>query len=147
MVTRLWTSGALAALLALGVAGCDRPVTLAASSFEPTAIHLRNVTGESGIGFRLGHGGRTPLTILETLGHGCAFLDANGDGNLDLLLLGDNKIAFYHGDGRGRFTDATERARLRIRGYWHGAATGDYDNDGDPDLCLTGYRALAVFLI
>ncbi len=93
----------------------------------------------------LGHGGRSPLTILETLGHGAGFFDYDGDDRLDIVLLGPNKIALYHNEGGGKFRDATEGSGLRQKGYWQGCATGDYDNDGRMDLYVSGYRTNALY--
>ena len=47
---------------------------------------------ESGIDFKLGHGGRTPLTIQDTIGHGIALIDADGDGLLDIVLTGPDRV-------------------------------------------------------
>jgi enediyne biosynthesis protein E4 len=148
---------ASAALLLPGIAltGCRGVVTAHASPREAkerqgsatsvsTAIRFRDVAAEAGLEFRLGHGGRTPLTILETLGQGAAFLDYDGDGWLDILLLSDRSAALYRNTREGRFTEVTGATGAGVRGYWHGVATGDMDNDGDADLCLVGYRSLAV---
>jgi hypothetical protein len=111
---------------------------------RPGAFHFRDAAGDAGLAFRWGHGGRTPLTILDTLGHGAAFLDFDGDGLLDLMLVGDNGTALYRNRGEGRFEDVTRAAGADRPAHWHGIATGDWDNDGDPDVCLVGYRSLAM---
>src|SRR5262249_11178557 len=67
---------------------------------------------QSGIDFVLGHGGRTPLNIQETLGHGAAMLDADGDGRLDLVFLGPDRVALYRNLGDWRFADATAGSGL-----------------------------------
>jgi enediyne biosynthesis protein E4 len=109
-----------------------------------------DVARSSGISFTLGHGGRSPLNILETAGHGCAFLDADGDGWLDVLLVGRPRCALYrnlgrHGGVPPRFKEITTQAGLDHTGYWMGCAAGDYDNDGRTDLLLTGYRCAALY--
>ena len=74
--------------------------------------------------------GPRPLNILQTIGNGCAFLDYNNDGNLDILLVGP-KLALYKGDGHGHFTDVTHETGLdKLHGHFLGCAVGDYDNDG-----------------
>lgn len=84
--------------------------------------------------------GKSPLTILETIGNGAAFLDFNQDGNLDILLVGD-KTALYTGDGRGAFKDITEAVGLsNITGKHFGCGVTDVDNDGYPDIYLSGYK-------
>jgi hypothetical protein len=84
------------------------------------------------------------LGILETVGNGCAFLDYDNDGNLDVLLV-DAKPRLYRGDGQGHFTDVTADAGLgKIAGHFLGCAVGDYDNDGRDDLYLSGYRTAAL---
>ncbi len=84
--------------------------------------------------------GSMPRTILQTIGNGCAFLDYDNDGNLDVLLVGP-KLALYKGDGHGHFTDVTKAAGMdRFRGDYLGCAVGDYDNDGYDDIYVSGYR-------
>jgi len=110
-------------------------------------IRFRETALAAGIDFRLGHGGRSPLTILETFGSGCAFLDVNQDGHLDALLLGPGVCRLYLGDGRGRFLEETVRYGLdRLKGHWTGCAVGDVNNDAWPDLYLTGYRSSALLM-
>src|SRR5205823_14090585 len=88
--------------------------------------------------------GKRPLNILQTIGNGCAFLDYDQDGNLDILLVGP-KLALYKGDGHGHFTDVTHQVGLdRLSGQFLGCAVGDYDNDGFPDIYLTAYRGGAL---
>jgi hypothetical protein len=132
--------------------GCGRsevPDTSAAAAQIP--VCFREVTREAGIRFSLGHGGRHPLTILETAGCGGAFLDYDQDGWLDLFLAGqptpgrDTACALYRNRGDGTFSDVTRAAGLDRPAVWMGCAVGDYDNDGYPDLLLAGHGALALF--
>jgi enediyne biosynthesis protein E4 len=106
---------------------------------------FRDITGSAGIRFALGHGGRSPLDIHETLGHGAALLDVDGDGLLDMVLVGPGKCALYRNAGSGRFADITGRSGLRQDGYWMGCAAADYDNDGRTDLFVTGYGRCALY--
>lgn len=80
------------------------------------------------------------LTILETMGNGCAFLDYDNDGALDVLVV-DRKLVLYKGDGKGHFTDVTHATSLdTLQGHFMGCAVGDYDNDGYEDLYISGFR-------
>src|SRR5579883_2054494 len=63
-----------------------------------SSARLVDVAASSGITYRWQLAGSTPRTILQTIGNGCAFLDFNNDGNLDILLVGP-KLALYQGDG------------------------------------------------
>ena len=94
------------------------------------SIRLVDRAESAGIRFRLGHGGRTPLTILDTAGCGCAFVDVDGDGLLDIVLVGQPRCALYRNRGDGTFEDITKQAGLAAAGTWMGVAVGDYDNDG-----------------
>jgi hypothetical protein len=120
----------------------------AAASTAPPLF--RNIAPGAGLHFPLGHGGRSPLDILETLGHGAALLDVDGDGRLDVLLLGPDRCALFRavppdGDAGPRFEEITARSGLRQQGYWMGCAAADYDGDGRTDLLVTGYRTLALY--
>ena len=88
--------------------------------------------------------GSTPRNILQSIGNGCAFLDYDGDGNLDILLVGF-QTALYRGDGHGHFVDVSAAIGLaNVKGYYLGCAVGDYNNDGFPDIFLTGYHTAAL---
>ena len=79
----------------------------------------------------------------ETTGAGCAFLDYDNDGWMDIYLVNSGKCDFYdprpplrnalyHNNRDGTFTDITEKAGVAAGGYGQGVAVGDYDNDGFP---------------
>ena len=95
--------------------------------------------------------GRSPDYYLpETTGAGCAFIDYDNDGWLDLYLVNSGSCDFfdpkpalrnalYRNNRDGTFSDVTEKAGVLGGGYGMGAAVGDYDNDGFPDLYVTQY--------
>jgi hypothetical protein len=120
------------------------PLTPAASRPGAGAPLFRDRAAAAGISFRLGHGGKSPLDIRETIGTGCAFLDFDRDGRLDVLLVGQTgtasggRCALYRGRGDGTFVDVTAGSGLEEPGFWTGCATGDWDNDGWVDLVITG---------
>lgn len=116
---------------------------------EPPALPFTDVTGEAGIDFVHVSGAAGEKLLPETMGGGAAFLDADGDGDQDLLLVNgaywpdDPRSAdqptsrLYRNDGAGRFTDVTEEAGLDVVLYGMGAAVGDVDGDGDQDIFIT----------
>jgi len=99
--------------------------------------------------------------LIETMPGGVALFDYNNDGLLDVFLVNGGRVTspmqtpenFDRGNPRywnrlyqqnkdGSFTDVTGKAGLANAGdgnYGMGAAVGDYDNDGFPDLYLTSY--------
>jgi enediyne biosynthesis protein E4 len=86
----------------------------------------------------------------EISGPGCAFLDYDNDGWMDIYLVNSGRADFYtppmplhnalyHNNRDGTFTDVTEKAGVGAGGYGMGAAVGDYNADGFPDLYVTQY--------
>jgi len=86
----------------------------------------------------------------ESTGAGCAFFDYDNDGWMDIYLVNSGpcdfwtpakplRNALYHNNRDGTFTDVTEKAGVVGGGYGMGAAVGDYDGDGFPDLYVTQY--------
>src|SRR6266436_5244665 len=104
----------------------------------------------SGINF-VHTSGHSPQKYLpESTGPGCAFLDYDNDGWIDIYLVNSGKCDFftpaqplrnalYRNNRDGTFTDVTEQAGVRGGGFGMGIAVGDYNNDGFADLYLTQY--------
>ena len=104
-------------------------------------VRFVDMAQQSGLHYRWTIPGPRPLDILQTIGNGCAFLDYNNDGSLDILLVGTDHLALYKGDGHGHFADVSHSMGLdTLRGHFLGCATGDYDNDGWEDVYVSGYR-------
>lgn len=120
------------------------------------AQRFEDATPASGVAF-VHNASKTPRKYLpETMGGGVALLDADLDGRMDIFFVNGAELGFPHprgiepdkseprfwnrlylNQGSLRFEDATEEFNLRGRGYGMGAAVGDIDNDGDPDLLVT----------
>jgi enediyne biosynthesis protein E4 len=95
--------------------------------------------------------GKSPEKYLpESSGAGCAFLDYDNDGWMDIYLVNSGKCDFfaptpplrnalYKNNRDGTFTDVTEKAGVMAGGYGQGVAVGDYDGDGFPDIYVTQY--------
>ena len=95
--------------------------------------------------------GRSPEKYLpESTGAGCAFLDYDKDGWMDIYLVNSGpcdfftptkplRNALYRNNRDGTFTDVTEKAGVAGGGYGMGVAVGDYNRDGYPDIFLTQY--------
>lgn len=111
-----------------------------ASAVRAEGPRFENISSSAGITYRWTIPGSRPLNLLQTIGNGCGLFDYDGDGSLDVLLIG-RAIALYRGDGRGHFTDVSKQVGLSsLSGQFLGCAIGDYDNDGRPDLYVSGYR-------
>ena len=107
-------------------------------------VRFVDVAEEAGIDFRLGHGRKSPLNILETASGGAGFLDFDQDGDPDVILVGDRTCRLYRNLGRGRFQDASGILDLTRDQRWMGCAVGDYNGDRYPDVLLTGFRCAAL---
>jgi enediyne biosynthesis protein E4 len=101
--------------------------------------------------------GRSPNYYLpETTGAGCAFLDYDNDGWMDIYLVNSGECDFYtpptklrnalyRNNRDGTFTDVTLEAGVPGAGYGMGVAVGDYNGDGFPDLFVTGYNRSILY--
>ncbi|MDQ2855843.1 MAG: CRTAC1 family protein [Acidobacteriota bacterium] len=127
----------------------DRPQPSASVQFVDTTaaagIRWNLKTLASGTGY-----------LIETMGGGGGFIDYNGDGLLDIYLVcysqtpqpdGISKLkdVLYRNNGDGTFADVTESAGIANSMLGMGLAVGDYDNDGWPDLYVTGYGASKLY--
>jgi hypothetical protein len=117
-------------------------------------MHFRDVSAQAGL-TTFPHSTSERRYLVETMGGGgIALFDCDNDGKLDIAVVndstidqylrgGDPMITLYHQDtdasGKIHFTDITEAAGLTTRGWGMAIAVGDYDNDGSPDLYVTGY--------
>ena len=116
-----------------------------------------DVTQSAGLaGFHGKQGSLTKDYIVESIGGGCAFIDYNGDGRLDILLVrgstlerlargGDPVVALYENRGDKKFIDVSAKAGLTARGWGMGVTVADYDNDGSPDFLITGFGRNFLF--
>ena len=110
-------------------------------------FRFADVTGTAGIKFQHNSGAYGGKLLPETLGSGCAFLDYDGDGWQDILLVNSmdwpghkrqgSTPKLYHNNRDGTFTDVTRAAGLDVEMYGMGVAVGDYNNDGFPDIFIT----------
>jgi enediyne biosynthesis protein E4 len=121
------------------------PASQQQTTSPPAASIFRDVAEEAGVKFQWGHGGRTPLDIVETLGHGCAFVDYDRDGLLDIVLVGNKNLALFRNVGSGKFKDVSSEVGLTATGMFNGIAVGDYDNDGYPDMYISGYGKCVLY--
>jgi hypothetical protein len=144
---------ALSVLLPGGASSLAEPLFV--ESADSTGLSFTHVSGATG-----------HFYMAEQMGAGVALIDYDGDGDLDVFLVQGGPLEPSKPAGRSgptsrlfrndltvasggrrvpRFTDVTERAGLGWREYGMGAAVGDYDSDGDPDLFLTSFGPEALF--
>jgi hypothetical protein len=130
---------------ALGTA-LGAAVRSASAAAGAGGIHFTDVTAKAGIHFTHNSGRAGKKYLPETLGPGCAFFDADGDGWADILIVNGRDWtpgkrrslpALYLNNHDGTFRDATAGSGLDVEMYALGVAVGDYDNDGRDDVYVT----------
>ena len=110
----------------------------------------------SGIRWRHNNAQSEERHLPETVGSGCAFLDFDDDGWMDIFLINsgqsdffrpetDLRNALYRNNRDGTFTDVTEMAGLAGGEFGMGVSAADYDRDGDTDLYVTAYGRNQLF--
>jgi hypothetical protein len=145
-------------LLSSAGLGAAVPRILPASLVAPAPPPAFEEISASASGIHWTHvAGLSPQMYMpETAGPGCAFLDYDNDGWMDIYLINSGKCDFYdppqplrnalyHNNRDGTFTNVTERAGVPGNAYGMGAAVGDYDADGFPDLYVTQYPSNILY--
>ena len=137
--------------LLAGTTGAEKPALQNSKAFfTPIPPSISGITWKHS-------NGRSPNYYLpETTGGGCAFIDYDNDGWMDVYLVNSGRCDFYEPDPPlrnalyrnnrdGTFTDVTEKAGVPGGGYGMGVAVGDYDGDGYPDLYVTQYGSSILY--
>ena len=161
----------LAVLAVLAQAGCgSSPTTTPASLPTPpvattpapapalaSGLAFRDATAESGITFVNSSGVNARKDYPTALGSGVSMIDYDGDGKLDLYFCSARAFPLsepspamgnrlYRNLGGLKFRDVTDSAKVGYKGFCHGAAVGDVDRNGHPDLYLTNYGKNVLYL-
>src|SRR5439155_1748982 len=157
-LTNNWS--AILALSAMSVAAIQlRSSAGQAAKTQDARITVRytDVRQAAGITFRQDSTQTEEKYYLETMGTGVGWIDYDQDGLMDLYFVQSAatdiykpphplRSALYHNNGDGTFTNVTEKAGVGGEGhYGQGVAVGDYDNDGYPDLYVTGYGRAILY--
>jgi enediyne biosynthesis protein E4 len=144
---------ALAIIAGAGVEVLVRSAFARPRAEAPGTIPVRftDIAKRAGITFVQDATASQEKYYLETMGTGVGWIDYNQDGLMDLYFVQSAatdaykprkplRSALYRNNGDGTFTDVTEQAGVGAEGlYGQGVAVGDFDNDGYPDLYVTGY--------
>ncbi|MGC8760366.1 MAG: CRTAC1 family protein [Bryobacteraceae bacterium] len=131
------------------------PLVLAETASGP--IVFEDIAAKTGLNFRADSCPTPNKNQPETMLAGVALLDYDGDGWLDIYLVNGAAIPslekespkyfnrLFRNNGDLTFADVTEKAGVAGSGYGMGAAVGDYDNDGWPDLYVANVNGNELF--
>ena len=132
-----------------------KPMPRGEPSGRPFNAHLIDVAASAGLHEPVIYGDeQTKNYIVESTGCGCAFIDYDNDGWMDLFVLSGTRLKgapegatnrLYKNNRDGTFTDVTEKAGLHSLGWACGVCIGDYNNDGFEDIFCTRYGQNSLY--
>ena len=137
------TTVGLATVLCVSVVRISAAEVIFVDTAAAAGITLKDVSG-----------GLDKKALLQTLGHGAAWFDYDGDSWLDLYLANGSTLdkiqgrdpepppqgRLYRNRGDGTFQDTTQQSGIITGDLWAmGVVAADVENDGDPDLVITGF--------
>ena len=146
---------AMGGAVSIGTAVCAQQAAKAQDS--AVKIQFTDIRKQAGITFVQDSTESDEKYYLETMGTGVAWIDYDQDGLMDLYFVQAGatdaykpaqplRSALYHNNGDGTFTDVTAKANVGGEGhYGQGVAVGDFDNNGFPDLYVTGYGRAILY--
>jgi len=121
----------------------------------PQLPQLVDITASTGI--RFDHlSSPEQKYIVESMSGGVALIDYDRDGwpdiyftnaqSVEMALAGKKaRSTLYHNNHDGTFTDVTDKAGVGYPCWAMGAAVGDYNNDGWPDLLVTCFGGVVLY--
>lgn len=164
MICQLPRSIALALCIGIALSPSAREASaqrVGTSGSEPAqrdrVVRFTDIHRSAGINFVQDSTQTEEKYYLETMGTGVAWIDYDQDGLMDLYFVQSGatdaykppqplRSALYHNNGDGTFTDVTQKAHVGGEGhYGQGVAVGDFNNDGYPDMYVTGYGRAILF--
>ena len=126
-----------------------KPLPRPKASGRPFDAHFVDIAAAAGLHAPVIYGDvEIKKYIVESTGCGCAFIDYDNDGWIDLFVLSGTRLGgapsgttnrLYKNNRDGTFTDVTEKAGLHSVGWACGVCIGDYNNDGFDDIFCTNF--------
>src|SRR5579864_632369 len=153
LVATLLVAGGILATRQRGLAQLSQAAKTGASTASPPIsipVRFTDIAHAAGLNFKQDATESDQKYYLETMGTGLGWIDYDQDGLMDLYFVQSAatdaykpahplRSSLYRNNGDGTFTDVTERAGVGGEGhYGQGVAVGDFNNDGFPDLYITG---------
>ena len=129
-----------------GVASPAKPLP---PGIKPPVVRFEDIAAQAGLtGVNVSGAANNKQYIVETTGTGVAIFDYDNDGLPDILFVNGGRFLesgapptplLYHNLGGLKFEDVTKKAGLTYTGWGQGVCAGDFDNDGNVDLFITGW--------
>src|SRR5690242_11887426 len=141
---------ALAAVILLAGLRQVMPVGAETAKGAPPLPVFTDISKQAGLNMKIIDGDEMTEYLTDVNGEGACFIDYNNDGLQDIFLANgssrrsESTGKLHHdyllrNNGDGTFTDVTEQAHVGSSGWHSGCATGDYNNDGYPDIYVTSF--------